>query len=104
MNDGAFFHEEDTLAKLQRRLNILLDQQNGDTTLIDAMDLASNLGDKSRHDALGRFVENDELRPHHQAARDGEHLLLTARQGISGLLEPLLEPREAAEDIVLARR
>src|SRR5581483_8258026 len=97
MNDGAFFHEEDTLAKLQRRLNVLLDQQNGNTAVIDAMDLASNLGDKSRHDSFGRFVENDELRPHHHTPRDGEHLLLAARQGISGLLEPLLEPRETAE-------
>ena len=42
--------------------------------------------------------------PHHQAAGDGEHLLLAAGQRISGLLEPFLEPREAIEHVVLRAR
>ena len=35
MDDGALFHQEDTLAELQRRLHILLDQQDGNPALID---------------------------------------------------------------------
>ena len=46
--------------------------------LVDAVDFAPDLRDQARHDPLGRLVENDQLGPHHQAARDREHLLLAA--------------------------
>src|SRR5262249_4896041 len=62
------------------------------------------LRDQPRHDAFGRLIEDDELGTHHQATRNGQHLLLAAGQGASGLLEALLETREAAEDVFLALR
>src|SRR5262249_39582470 len=40
----------------------------------------------------------------HQAARDGEHLLLAAGQRAARLLETLLQAREASEDVFLAFR
>ena len=70
--------------------------------LVDAVDLAPDLRNQARHDAFGRLVEDDQLRPHHQAARDREHLLLAARQRDGRLLQALLETREAGEHIVFA--
>src|SRR5262249_10305174 len=81
-----------------------LDQQDRDAGLIDAVDLAPDLRDEPRHDAFGRLVEDQELRPHHQTAGDGEHLLLAAGQRVAWLLKPLPEPWEAAKHIVLPLR
>ena len=61
------------------------------------MDLASDVGHQLRHDALGRLVENDQLRLHHQAARDRQHLLLPARQRAARLARALLQARKALQ-------
>src|SRR6185312_16610194 len=63
------------------------------------MDFAADLRDEARHDAFGRLVENDELRPHHQAARNRKHLLLAARKRAALLFQPLLQARETGEHI-----
>src|SRR6266540_3942534 len=104
VDDGAFLHQEHARAQPQRGLDVLLDQQDRHPGLIDAVYLAPDLRDQPRHDAFGRLVEDDHLGAHHQAARDGEHLLLAAGQRVARLLEALLETREAAEDIFLPFR
>src|SRR5262249_12354003 len=102
MDDRALFHQKHPRAQLERGVDVLLDEQDRDAGLVDAVDLPPNLRAEPRHDSLGRLVEDDQLGPHNQAARDREHLLLAARQRVAGLLEPLLEPREAAEYVLLA--
>src|SRR4249919_2536802 len=101
INDGALFHHKHVLAELERRLDILFDQQDRNAALVDAVDLAPDVRNQPRHDAFRRLVENDEPWAHHQAARYREHLLLAARERVAGLFQPFLEPGEAGEDIVL---
>src|SRR6516162_288901 len=102
IHDSSLFHQEHAWAQLERGLDVLLNQQDRDAGLVDAVNLAPDLRDQTRHDAFGRLVEDHELGPHHQAARDGEHLLLATRERVAGLLESLLEAREAAEHVFFA--
>src|SRR5215471_7505122 len=104
VNDGALLHEEHAWTQPQRGLDVLLDQQDRHTRLIDAVDFTPDLRNQPGHDALGRLVQDNQLGSHHQAARDGKHLLLAAGQRIAGLLEAFLEDREAAEDVFLTFR
>ena len=69
--------------------------------LVDAVNFAADLRDQPRHDAFGRLVQNDQLRPHHQAAGDREHLLLAAGQCAARLLQALLETGKAGQHIFL---
>src|SRR5439155_3077063 len=89
--------DEYTLAQLQGGLDVLLHQQDRDAGLVDAMDLPADVGHQLRHDALGRLVENDQLRLHHQAARDREHLLLPAGQRAARLARTLLQARKTLQ-------
>src|SRR6266436_1629654 len=79
INDGAFLHQKNSRTELKRGLYILLNQQNRHTTLVDTVNLAPDLRDQLRHYSFCRLVEDDQLGPHHQAARDREHLLFAAR-------------------------
>ena len=51
-----------------------------------------------RREAERGLVEEQEPRPAHQRAGDGEHLLLAAREGAAALVQALLEPREDRRD------
>src|SRR6516165_6990718 len=102
IDDAAFFHQEDARAQLERGFYILLDQQDRYAVLVDTMNLAPDLRDEARHNALGGLVEDDQPGPHHQAARDSKHLLLTARKRTPRLSGSLLEPGKAGEHILLA--
>src|SRR4051812_5567883 len=101
VHDGAFLHQQYARAQAQRRLDVLLDEQDRHAAVVDAADLAPDLRHEERHDALGGLVEDDELRPHHQAARDGEHLLLAARERAARLADTLLQAREMGEHVAL---
>src|SRR5262245_61955128 len=72
VDDGTLLHQEHARAQFQRGLDVLLDEEDGNAGLVDAVNLAPDLRDEARHDALGRLVEDDQLRPHHQAAGNGE--------------------------------
>src|SRR6185437_5607532 len=51
-----------------------------------------------RRQAEGRLVEQQQLRPQHQRARDRQHLLLAARERARLLASALPESREIAVD------
>jgi hypothetical protein len=50
-----------------------------------------DLLDHTRPEALRRLVEEEEIRPGHEAAAEGDHLLLPAGQRARQLLAPLAE-------------
>ena len=54
-----------------------------------------DLGSGLRVDVAGRLVGEHDLGPAGERARDGDALLLTARQ----LRRPMLEPRAQADDV-----
>src|SRR5216684_1167596 len=65
------------------------------------MNLASDLRHQLGHYTFRRLIEDDQLGPHHQAARNREHLLFAAREGIAGLLESLFNARKTCKHVIL---
>src|SRR3546814_6907121 len=104
VDDGTLRHDDDAPAHAERRLDILLDQQDRDAGVVDLLDLAPDIGDEAGHDPLGRLVEDEQLWTHDEAAGDRQHLLFAARQGSRRLPQALLEARETREYMVLDLR
>src|SRR3954470_9627483 len=77
----------------------LLDEQHADALLLvdRAEDPEELLHDEWRK-AERRLVEEQQLRPQHERARDREHLLLAARKGAGLLATAFLEAGEVAID------
>src|SRR5689334_18989904 len=94
MADGALLHQIDALARFERQRHVLLDQQDGDALAMQRVDDLVDLRHHTRHQPLGRLVEQDDLGLEHHGARDRQHLLLAARQRAAGLVAPLAEHRE----------
>src|SRR6516165_5389546 len=101
MYDGALLHQKHVRTELECGFDILLDQQDRHAFLIDAVNFAPDLRYQPRHDPFGRLVKNDKARAHHQAAADRQHLLLTAGECVTGLLQSFLELGKTGKDIVL---
>src|ERR1700722_19867536 len=81
IDDGAAVHDGEMVAGFAGKGEILLDQLYGDLAeRAQIVDGAADILDDRRLDAFGRLVEQQEPRPHHQRAADGELLLLAARK------------------------
>jgi hypothetical protein len=82
----------------QRENDVLLAQHHGDRRGIaqQRQRLRDLLQDDWRQ-AQRRLIQNQQLRLHHQRPRDGQHLLLAARQRRGRLPLPLLQDREKVE-------
>ena len=77
---------------------VLLHHQHGDPALlVEAADDGEDVADEDGRQAERGLVEQHDLRPRHESARDGEHLLLPAGERARGLAKPLAEDREVAE-------
>ena len=97
---AALLHDVDALARRQRERHVLLDQKDGDALVVQELDDVADLRDHARHQAFGRLVEQDDFRLQHHGPRDGEHLLLAARQRAAGLAAPLRQHRKEREHLV----
>ena len=93
----------DALACGKRQRHVLLDQKDGDAFVVQHLDDLADLRHHARHQAFGRLVEQDDFRLQHHGARDGEHLLLAARQRAAGLVAPLRQNRKIDEHLVEQR-
>src|SRR5258705_7968095 len=94
--DAAGFHDVGAARELEGHVGVLLDHQDRGAFALDARDdLEHGLGDRGGQ-AEGGLVEQDEPRPGHEAAADGEHLLLAAREGARGLAAALGQDRKVA--------
>ena len=81
----------------QRVEGVLLDEEHGQALArVELGDDLEDLLDDERREPERGLVEQQQLRPAHQRARDGEHLLLAARQRAAALVQALLEAREDA--------
>src|SRR5580765_2980382 len=102
--DAALVHDVEAVRQCQGNLEGLLDEQDRRAGLVDpAQDLGEML-DEHRGEALRRLVDEHELRAGDEPARDGEHLLLSAREETALLGRALAQPREHLEDLLDARR
>jgi len=67
---------------------------------VDRVDGREDLLDEHGGQAHRRLVEQQQARARHEGTRDGEHLLLAARERAGHLRHALLEAREQLEDAV----
>ncbi len=77
---------------------VLLHQDDGEPLLLQLGDGAADLLDDDRGEALGRLVEQQQMRPRAQDAGDRQHLLLAAGELGALASQPLLHVREERED------
>src|SRR5919198_3362619 len=88
-HDAARLEEVGVIGKVERRGDVLLDEQHAHALLAvdgahDAEDLA---GDERREPERG-LVEEQQARPQHERAPDREHLLLAAGEASGDLTVP----------------
>ncbi len=70
--------------------DILLDQQDGGSALVDFCNDFKDGAHQNRRQAQRRFIQHHECGQRHQAAAHGQHLLLAAAQGPGFLVEAFL--------------
>src|SRR6266568_255867 len=86
------------MGELERMESILLDQKDGEPVLgIERFDGVEDLPDNQRSKAERRLVQEKEPRPAHERPRNGQHLLLAAREGAAALVKALPQTRKQAE-------
>src|SRR5207245_3933932 len=75
----------------------LVDEQDRRRLGAQPVERREEVVDHRGREAERGLVEQQHLRPAHQAARDREHLLLAAREQAGALMQPFPQPREALE-------
>src|SRR5262249_24306263 len=78
--DAARLANVSAMRQGQRRLDVLLDEENGDAATVDLGEDSEDRVDDARCQAQGGLVEDQQTRRRHQRAPDGHHLLLAAGQ------------------------
>src|SRR4051812_32439316 len=94
VDDAAMLHHVVAIGYRLREAEILLYQQQREPLLLEARQHAADLLHQHRCQALGRLIEQQQLRAGAQDAADGKHLLLAARELRARAVQPLLEVRE----------
>src|SRR5712672_3185063 len=101
IDDSAAVHDGEVVAKLERKVEILLDQHGCNLAEVAQIrDGAADVLDDRGLDALGWLVEQQRARPHHQRAADRELLLLAAGEVAAAPAEHAVEHRKEREHIV----
>src|SRR3984957_1939599 len=101
IDDGAAVHDGEMVAEFTGKVEILLDQYDGDLAeRAQIGDGAADILDDRRLDAFGRLVEQEQPRPHHQRAPDGKLLLLAARKVAAAPAQHGFQHREQREHVV----
>src|SRR3974390_2828549 len=86
------------MGKAQGVEGVLLHQEDGELLLcVEAADSVENLPGDQRRKPERRLVEQEQARPAHQRARDGEHLLLAARKCATALIDALTQARKQSQ-------
>src|SRR5690606_20059624 len=98
--DAAVLQHIGVARQLQRHRYVLLDQHTGHAFAIEIAHRRQHLLHDRRREAERRLVEHDQFRLAHQAAADGDHLLLAARQGAGGLSAALGQTRKHGVDAI----
>src|SRR5262249_38881025 len=97
----AAAHHREPAAQLAGEVEILLDQDDRDLPEVAQIgDGAADILDDRGLDALGRLVEQEDPRPHHQRPADRELLLLAAGQVAAAPPEHLVEHGKEGEYVI----
>ena len=87
------------IADLERRVDILFDQNDAHARGRYAEDDLEDLGYQSWRETKGWFVEEQQVGLGHKGTSDGEHLLLTAAEAARRALAPLAQNRKEVIDL-----
>ena len=87
----------------ERHARVLLDEQNGRARLAERREEPHDLLHDEGRQAERRLVAQEQPRPAHQRAADGEHLLLAARQRARELRAPPVQHGKQAIGLLHAR-
>src|SRR5262249_19848754 len=93
-HDRALAQHDNLVAHGQRHARVLLHEQDRHALALEAEENALELTHEQGSQALRRLVEHEQIRVASERARDGEHLLLAAREASSGLARPLVQDGE----------
>src|SRR5467141_101278 len=94
-------HEGKIVAELAGEVEVLFDQYDRDVAEVAKIgDRPPDVLDDRWLNALGRLVEQQQFRPHHQRASDGKLLLLAAGQVAAAAPEHRLQHRKQREHVV----
>src|SRR6266852_4835769 len=98
--DHALLHDVDAVRGLEGQRHILLHEEDGHAVAVQDVDDLVDLRDHARHEPFRRLVEENDLGLEHHGPRDGQHLLLPARQRAPRLAAPLSEHGEGGVHLV----
>ena len=101
--DRALLEEVGAIGGVQRGVHRLLDDDHGDALGMEMAHHIEQLLDQERAQAQRQLVDHQHLGFDEERHRDGEHLLLAARQSGGGLGEPIAERREEVEHALRRR-
>ena len=87
------------IADLERRVDVLFDQNDAHARGRYAEDDLEDLGYQSWRETKGWFVEEQQVGLGHKGTSDGEHLLLTAAETARRALAPLAQNRKEVIDV-----
>ena len=100
-DDAALFHDEDVIGEAAGEVDVLFDEQNRHVAgFFEALDDGFDLQDDGGLDALGGFVEEEELGAGDEGAGDGQLLLLAAAEKAALAVQHGLQDREKLENVV----
>src|SRR5215467_3074181 len=103
VDDPTVFHDVVAVGHRLGETEILLDQENCESLVLERVDGAADLLDDDRGEPLGRLVEQQEPRAGAQDTADRQHLLFATRQFRAlARAEALLEVGKQREDAVEA--
>src|ERR1700730_16428457 len=99
--DGpARLENASTVGHAERQLNVLLDEDDGDAAVpVDRGEHVGDLLDHARRQPQEGLVHHEDGRARHEAAADGDHLLLAAGEGARSLAFALFQAREQRFDL-----
>src|SRR5580700_6249528 len=101
IDDGTAVHDGEMVAEFAGKVEILLDQHDGDLAeRAQIGDGAADILDDRWLDAFGRLVEQQQPRPHHQRSPDGKLLLLAAREVAATPAQHGFQHREQRKHVV----
>src|SRR5947208_5264462 len=99
-HDRPLLHNIAAVAHGQGHSRVLLDEEHRDPEALELGDHVTDQADERGGEPLRGLVHQDQPCPCHHHARDREHLLLTSRERLAWLLQPLGEAREVVEHLL----
>src|SRR5687768_13743334 len=98
MDDAPGFEHISPTSDAQRLVYVLLNEQNADPFLVDALDSAEHVEHHLGRQPKGRLVEYQQSGLSHEGPADSKHLLLSPRKRSGGLAAAFGEDREQLFD------